>query len=784
MRAVITQIRTAVLSRRAQTATVLLVSLLAGIVSTMALTLLVRSHQPWDDAFAQYAGPHLLFHFDATKVSPAQLEATASLPGVTAAGPPRLTALVPFEAGEQKGTFQLIGRDSPGGQIDRLAVVAGRWPEQAGEIALARTQDSSFWIQPHVGQTIRALTPAGTVEFKVVGEVADFCSHGRLLDYSNVAAAAWVLPSGITAIVAAGQFHSSYEMAYRFSRALTANELAADRREIETALPAGAETQYVTDWTQMRASSTWLIDLLSSTIVSFTVFALLAVSVIVASVVAGSVLSNYREIGIAKSLGFTPNQMIEIHAGQMIVPAVIGGLLGVPLGAVASRPFLDDAARSLGLPSPAVFDPTVAIAVGAALALIVFLASLLPTLRAAHADSVRAMVLGTAPGSTRRSWISAALKQFGAPRPLSLGAGDAFARPVRATMTLAALTIGIATATFGIGFQSAFSSLVSDRAAIGFAQDVTVNRYPGMSDDTLTASLAAQPETQLVLGVKAMAIHLPDQTDPAVLYAIRGDAPSLGYRAVSGRWFRDRGEAVIGAAFARNSHVQIGDTVTGSIVGGPVLALRVVGLTNDYITPGYFLKIGWETLSAVMLSAAPDQYLIKLQPGSDSSAYARRIAAIAPDSLDGRATNLAVVNEYMNLLTGMIGGLTLVLLLIAGAGVFNATLLTTRERVRDIAILKTVGMTSRQVALMAIAAIWVLAFAAVCVGLPLGMWLEGVIFDNFGAPYGVALDYSLTFTPLPIGLSLLAAFLVAVAGAAVPARWAAATPVAQVLRSE
>ena len=784
MRAVITQIRTAVFRRRTQTATVLLISLLAGSVSAMALTLLVRSHQPWDDAFAQYSGPHLLFHFDATKVSPAQLESTASLPGVTAAGPPRLTATVPFEAGRQKGAMQLIGRDNPGGQIDRLPVLAGRWPERPGEIAVTRTQDSSIQIQPHVGQTIRALTAAGTVQFRVVGEVADLAVHGQLLDFSNVAPAAWVLPTDIALIVAPGHIQPSYEMAYRFTRASTSNELAADRHEIEAALPAGAETQAVVDWMRMRENSTWFIQLLSSVIVSFTIFALLAVTVIVGSVVAGSVLSNYREIGIAKSLGFTPNQVLGIYAGQMIVPALIGGLLGVPLGAVASRPFLDDAARTLGLPPPAIFDPTVAVAVGAALALIVLLASFLPTLRAAHADSVRAMVLGAAPGSTRRSWVSAALKQLRAPRPLSLGAGDALARPVRATMTLAALAIGIATATFGIGFQNTLVSLASNPAAIGYAQDVVVNRYAGISDEAVMASLAEQRETKLVLGVKLMTMRLPNQKDPAVLYAIRGDGPSLGYRAVSGRWFGDRGEAVVGAVTARNSHLQLGDAVTGSVVGGPVLPLRVVGLVNDFNTTGNFVKIGWETLTAVMPSAVPDQYLIKLGPGSDSRAFAKRIVAIAPDSLDARPTNPADADAYINLITGMIGGLTLVLMLIAGAGVFNATLLTTRERVRDIAILKTVGMSSRQIALMAIAAILVLAFAAACIGMPLGMWLEGVIFNNIGALLAGTFEYTVSFTPLPIGLSLMTAFLVAVAGAAVPARWAAATPVAQVLRSE
>ncbi|HVS47612.1 MAG TPA: ABC transporter permease, partial [Candidatus Dormibacteraeota bacterium] len=93
MRPVFTQIRAAVFRRRMQTATVVLVSLLATTVSTMALTLLVRSTQPFDDAFARIDGPHLVFHLDATQVRPAQLQATSTLPGVTAAGPPHEIAL-------------------------------------------------------------------------------------------------------------------------------------------------------------------------------------------------------------------------------------------------------------------------------------------------------------------------------------------------------------------------------------------------------------------------------------------------------------------------------------------------------------------------------------------------------------------------------------------------------------------------------------------------------------------------------------------------------------------
>src|SRR5436309_15402880 len=103
MRPLFTQIRAAILRRRSQTATVLLVCRLPTTVSTMALTLLVRSTQPFDDAFARLSGPHLVFHVDASRVSRPQLQATATLRCLTAAGRPHEIALGPLHRGAEQG---------------------------------------------------------------------------------------------------------------------------------------------------------------------------------------------------------------------------------------------------------------------------------------------------------------------------------------------------------------------------------------------------------------------------------------------------------------------------------------------------------------------------------------------------------------------------------------------------------------------------------------------------------------------------------------------------------
>jgi len=207
----------------------------------------------------------------------------------------------------------------------------------------------------------------------------------------------------------------------------------------------------------------------------------------------------------------------------------------------------------------------------------------------------------------------------------------------------------------------------------------------------------------------------------------------------------------------------------------------VVGLVNDFNTSGRGIRIGWETLAAALPGTAPDTYLVKLRPGSDAKAYAKRVAAISPDFLHAETTSFADVSVYVSLLSGMIGGLALVPVVIAAAAVFNATRLATRERMRDIAVLKGLGMTPRQIALMAVASTLVLTLVASLLGVPAGLWLEQVIWDTLaGSLGGLRMDLA----PAPPALAVLAAFLVALAGAALPARWATATPVSQVLRSE
>jgi putative ABC transport system permease protein len=346
-----------------------------------------------------------------------------------------------------------------------------------------------------------------------------------------------------------------------------------------------------------------------------------------------------------------------------------------------------------------------------------------------------------------------------------------------------ALAIGIATLVFSVAFQKTIGELASNRASYGFAQDVEVYRYPAYSDADLSQLLAAQPETKIVVATRFLHVAVPGAADPQPLVGTRGDAPGLGYGTRTGRWFSNPGEAVVGALTARDNHLRPGDQITVTLDGKP-LTLQVVGVVDDFSLNGHGFRVGWDTLGAAQPDLTPNDYLVKLRAGSDAKAFAKRIGAGRLESLNVTATDQSQIDLYTNLIEGMIGGLTTVLVLVAAVGVFNATLLSTRERGHDIATLKAVGMTSGQIALMVTGTALVLTVTAGVIGVPLGIWLTGAIFSAMFEFIGLVVDASGTFGPITLILVFGAAIAVALAGSALPARWAAAAPVAEVLRSE
>lgn len=779
MRPVLTKVWGDIRKHRLQTLVVFVISGLAIAVAAMGGTLLAQSSSPYDRAFADLAGPHLVVVFDGRKITRDQIAATASVKGVMATAGPWTVAQVPLEKGtthlavnvgfNRQLALTVLGRDAPGGTIDRIDLVRGRWVASAGEIVVTRAYADQNSLS--LGNRVTALAPSGKPVLTVVGEAVDVDPR---LDR------AWV-SSGQVASLNAADAPVNFQMSYRFRSAPSRDDIRNAVSELKSVVPDGAVAGYAS-YLDFRDSFNFNTSLVLTFLLAFAAMALASVAVIVSNVVTGAVLANYREIGIMKAIGFSPTQVVMVFVLAMLVPAVAAGLIAVPIGALASKPLLDQAAEAMSLPAPSPVVPLIDLLALVLPVAVVIAAATLPAWRGGRLSAVEAIVEGTAPSGRWSASLQGRLGWWKLPRPLAVGIGDAFARPFRAGLTAFAILVSVATLVFASGLYSAivrFNDLFAP--ANGSTYQVTVSRFGGYSDTAATGLLQQQPETNAVIGHQEVEADLPGKPDPVLLTAFKGDSARLAYNMDRGRWLAGSAEAVIGTV-SNPYHWAVGQTVTPQIAGRQ-LELRIVGSCYCYFSLG----IDWAAYKLAVPDAQPNDYLVQLRPGVDADAYVKRISAAQPDVLFAEVNRANAGLNIEDILNGMVAALALILGAIAGLGVFSSLLLTTRERARDIAILKAIGMTPHQVEGMVTASAFVLGAVGAVLGVPAGIVLYNYLVQAMAAVANFTLSNQAIIgeaNPVRLFAVAVGGILVALAGAALPARWAARAPVVSVLNLE
>ncbi len=763
MTPVLTKALADVRRHRLQTLVVFIIAALGITVGAMGGTLLVQTSSPYDRAFADLAGPQIVATFDSEKVTQSQIAATVSLPGVTESAGPWIVAAVPFEKGNDKFALRVLGRDDPGGNFDRVEVVRGRWVQRPGEIVVTRSFAISHKIS--LGDLLSALGTPNKPLLNVVGQAVDVDPNSDR---------GWVSSDQVAGLIPT-EASRGFEMAYRFRSAATRADIRRDLNALEAATPAGSVAGY-SSYLDFRDNYNFNNSLILTFLLAFAGLALGAVAVIVANVVTGSVLASYREIGILKAIGFTPRQVVMVFVIQMLVPALAAGVIGVPLGAIASKPLLDQAADAMSLPPPSPLAPVVdllALALGLG---VIAAAAALPAWRAGRMNAVEAITTGTAPAGR---YAKRRLRWWRVPGQLMLGADDAFARPVRGGLTAVAVLTGVATLVFASGLYSAILKFNDLFAPPNF--QVTVSRFGGYSDAATIDLLQRQSQTSLVVGDRQIYAAVPGQPDPVSSTVLRGRSQQLGFQLAEGRWLAAPGEAVLGVVF-NPYHWRVGQAIDVLVEGKPV-QLRLVGACYCFWT----LTMDWSTFAAAVPNALPTDYWVQLRPGTNVGAYVSQVSSAQPDFLFPQPVSSVSGLDIEGVLDALVAALAVILGAIAGLGVFNALLLSTRERARDIAILKVLGMTPGEISAMVTTSAAVLGVVGALLGVPAGIGLYKYLVDAMARLAGFTLS-SGTFTsalnPIQLILVALAGVLVAILGAILPARWAARTSVVNVLNLE
>ena len=786
--------RTGLTGRRVQAIVIGLVVLVSTAASTLALGLLVDSNAPFDHAFASQRGAHVTAAVNAARASSARLAATTRLPGVTAASGPfpetTVTAQVTFTAsagpgnvGVFSGPLALVGRAAPGGPVDDLTLTAGRWARQAGEVVWSGTGHGP---SVSVGARVTVSGVPGSPRLTVVGVATSVTGTAE----------AWVTPAELAALRTPGSPDVA-QMLYRFSGAGTNAAVSADIARLRAALPPGsllgAQSYLTAKLDATRSIAPWV-----PFIVAFGLIGLVMAVLIVANVVSGAVVAGTRRIGVLKSIGFSPAQVVAAYLLLVAIPATAGVLTGVLAGNLLSVPLLSQTARVYGVGTLAV-PPWVDVAVPLAMLGLTLAAALPPALRAGRLSPVRAIATGRAPRAARGYAAHRLLgKARRLPRPLTLGLAAPFARPGRTLVTLVAVLLGGTAVTFAAGLASSLDRVATDLSHAQAepvqvdlpGQGAMVQRagappLPSQAEQqrAVQAALRAQPGTLHYVAEADDDISVPGLPDHLSLTGFGGDASWTGRQLITGHWYQGNDQAVVNTGFLTATGARVGDSYPITS-GSRHITVRITGeiFEPNGGTPEILASL--PTLSVLDPQLTVVQYDVALRPGTATASYAHALgAALGPDY--SLSVNNATPAQFAAVI-GLIATLTLLLAAVAGLGVLNTVVLQTRERVHDLGVFKAVGMTPRQLSAMVVCSAAGVGLVAGLVAVPAGVALQRYVLPVMAHAAQTDVPASVLDVYVPGGLALLAlsGLVIAAAGALAPAVWAARARTASALRAE
>ena len=701
----------------------------------------------------------------------------------------------PFIAGPLPGSL-----DGEYFTTDRVTAVQGRLPdpsrpdeiaidakETPADVHVGTVAELGFYTNPQLLELYEGkhVTPAARQRVTVVGAVV--YSAEEIQDDIDVQrdGGALFTPALTRKLIGCCASYTETVVQLRPGTKVADAEAALQR-----VLPAGFPIEfYDASLTVTKAQRA-----IAPTSIALAVFggiAALAALIIAGQVIGRQLRRDLADLTTMRALGAGP-AVTTADGLPGVLAAVVAGALLAAVVAVALSPLAPLGAIRAVYPTPGVaFDAAV---LGGGIAAIIAVMS--GTALVIARRRVRAPAASVRPYRPLGVRAVRAVQALGLPVSAAEGVRLAFgpgADRDRVTVapaifgTVLASVVMLATITFG----SSLTRLVSQPALYGWnwTFDVSSGNTTASVHDAAPV-LNSDPAVAAWTGIWYATATIEGQAVPVI--GMTPNAP-IAPPLLSGNGLRAPDEIVLGAATLAALHKQVGDWVTVTDNGSAPFKLRIAGtatLPSLGVAQTLHTEMGTGAVRDYQhipddTAEAPNEILVTLRPGADVAAQQQFLGKeIAPPRNGGVVSGVqrpAEITDYRSM-----GAAPLILSCALAAGAVASLWLTlaasVRRRRTDLALLKTLGLTRRQLAATVAWQSTVAVAVGALIGVPLGIALGRYLWNLFAREISVIPEPSV---PVPVVLLVVAGALAAAnLVAAFPGRAAARVPAATLLRAE
>ncbi len=725
------------------------------VVVALGVMLFVASAGAYEDLRQSYADAQARLaqadiQVDVTQVATSDVERVRALPGVASVDS-RVVAMLPVRirrgAIEERVALRVLSLPASGQPLlDRVLLVSGHLPENAGEVLLEKHLAQHHGLV--AGDTIRLDAGGVTRQLHVsgVGVSAEYLWVARdahdIFPSPDEFGVGWMQRSALRDLSGDEAKQLLVERAPGASAdALTASLQAALGDRVVAMTPK--ERLVGIRLLQMD------VDGYRGMAGFFPVFFLGVGAFIAAALLARLVDAQRPVLGTLMALGVSRASILLQVLGHALALGGMGSIAGA-LAGLACAPELTHAyATDLGIPFVAA-RPHVGLALtGAAIGVAAaFAAGLIPALHAGALAPAEAM----RPPRPSTGVLARVARRLPAPLSVRLATRDVLGRPLRSIGTAlgvsAALVLVLATGSMLDSMRTTFSVLFADARRYDLRVDLAAPEpSPDVRFRFAKVSGVAQLEPLVDLPA-AMAAH-GRSAEGVLLQGLPDDAPRARSVALDGRLVAPRaGELIVTRALASKLGVAIGEPVDVRLLGGEATMI-VGGFADGAMGPTVSARLAdvqrafglGERVTSVAIATHGD-------PGPARAALATMgdVAHIE----DVRALR-DQVGTLMGLGWAMLGAMLFFAAVLAAAILFNTATLGILERRRELATLRALGCTQREISVGITLEHALLASFGLAVGYPLATYTSRRVLalysnDLFQLPY--------VMSPQTIGVAL------------------------------
>jgi putative ABC transport system permease protein len=678
----------------------------------------------------------------------------------------------------------------------QYTVRVGRPPRRPGEAMLDAATARSLGY--HVGDRIGIVTPAGLQTVAITG-ITGFSGHA-----SPAAEQVASFDAPTVLVVQPGTAQRFAGLPGRFTEidvlAATGVSAVALRDRIAPLLPPGAEALTGRQAaSQQTSEAAGYLGNLRTDLLVFDAAALIVAALVIAGTFSLLTAQRMREYALLRLIGASRGQVLSSALTEAAMLGLAASAAGAGLGVLAAvglRGLIALLGGTLPASGPVLAPRTIVVTLITGTAVTV-VSALRPARRAAAVRPVRALREAAAPISRRsRGRLIAGITAATA-RLVTASAG-------RGRRSSATVLLARENAARNLYRTSALAAVLAAGLAAAIAVSVVATSAQAAAWDAVTGTSRADLYLQ---GNISPSLAAAVAAQPGVLAAMRADDPLVavagGPARVAGIDPGPAGELVDFGVRTGSLTVLRGDTVfvsteqaarhgwrPGSLVpvgfgqGRPRM-LRVAGTFADkrFFGDDYLMPI------TTLFSDMPDQLgeadtlLVRAAPGARPGAVQAELRALLtrdPDTIvltaaayrSARAADLGDIGHVLGLFTAIV----VLTMLLAVLGIANALALSVIERVPEFAVMRALGLTRRQLAVMirVESAITCLlgALPGIAAGTVAGAATAAVLTRH---QTGVAV---VAISPAPVGAAIAAACLAALGAGILPARqaWRATVP--------